>query len=284
MWLDARAGGADCQVMPPASRHKAAFIYKRLPILGLSRTIAAPEKRPLRCKLALCHKSDAKEYNPWIGNIDCLMRCFVPSLPVLYYELLGATWSKKYMYAVIKSGGKQHRVSEGEVLKLEKIDAATGESIQFDDVLLVASDDDVKIGSPVVEGAAVSAEIISHGRGEKVRIIKFRRRKHSMKRQGHRQWYTEVKITSIALDGAKKKPAAKKAAAAPASGADDLSKISGVGPVLVQKLADLGITTFKQVAEFSADDIINIDEKLNFKGRIERDDWVSQAKELMKGE
>ena len=101
------------------------------------------------------------------------------------------------MYAVIKSGGKQHRVTKDEVLRLEKIEAATGDTIQFDEVLLVTDGDTVTIGTPVVEGAAVSAEVISHGRAEKVRIIKFRRRKHSMKRQGHRQWYTEVKITGI---------------------------------------------------------------------------------------
>ncbi|MDR5894177.1 MULTISPECIES: 50S ribosomal protein L21 [Halomonas] len=101
------------------------------------------------------------------------------------------------MYAVIKSGGKQYRVQEGQTLKLEKIEVPTGESIDFDEVLLVGSDDDVKVGAPLVEGAKVSAEIVSHGRGDKVTIIKFRRRKHSMKRQGHRQWFTEVKITGI---------------------------------------------------------------------------------------
>lgn len=101
------------------------------------------------------------------------------------------------MYAVIAAGGKQHRVEEGEVLRLEKIEAATGESIDFDQVLLVANGDDVKIGAPIVDGAKVSAEVLAHGRADKVKIIKFRRRKHSMKRQGHRQWYTEVKITGI---------------------------------------------------------------------------------------
>jgi large subunit ribosomal protein L21 len=101
------------------------------------------------------------------------------------------------MYAVIKSGGKQYRVQEGQTLKLEKIEVPTGESIDFDEVLLVGSDDDVKVGAPLVEGAKVSAEVVSHGRGDKVTIIKFRRRKHSMKRQGHRQWFTEVKITGI---------------------------------------------------------------------------------------
>jgi len=101
------------------------------------------------------------------------------------------------MYAVFVSGGKQHRVVEGETLKLEKIEVATGETIEFEQVLMVANGDDIKIGTPVVEGAKVTAEVISHGRGDKVKIIKFRRRKHSMKRQGHRQWFTEVKITGI---------------------------------------------------------------------------------------
>jgi len=101
------------------------------------------------------------------------------------------------MYAVFVSGGKQHRVVEGETLKLEKIEVATGETIEFEQVLMVANGDDIKIGAPVVEGAKVTAEVISHGRGDKVKIIKFRRRKHSMKRQGHRQWFTEVKITGI---------------------------------------------------------------------------------------
>lgn len=101
------------------------------------------------------------------------------------------------MYAVIAAGGKQHRVEEGEVLRLEKIEAATGESIDFEQVLLLNNGSDLKIGTPVVEGAKVTAEILSHGRADKVTIIKFRRRKHSMKRQGHRQWYTEVKITGI---------------------------------------------------------------------------------------
>ncbi|MFT5116986.1 MAG: large subunit ribosomal protein L21 [Kiritimatiellia bacterium] len=193
------------------------------------------------------------------------------------------------MYAVIKSGGKQHRVTEGETLKLEKIEAATGDTIQFDEVLLVTDGDTITIGTPVVEGAAVTAEILSHGRGDKVRIIKFRRRKHSMTRQGHRQWYTEVKITDILASGAKKAPAKKKAAAPKAkaaakaeTGTDDLSKLTGVGPVLVKKLVEAGISSFAQIAAWSADDVATVDEKLNLKGRIERDDWIAQAKEFIK--
>ncbi|MFT6154277.1 MAG: large subunit ribosomal protein L21 [Crocinitomicaceae bacterium] len=101
------------------------------------------------------------------------------------------------MYAVIVTGGKQYRVEEGQTLKVEKIETATGESIQLEKVLLVGNGDDVKIGQPIVEGANVTAEIVAHGRHKKVKIIKFRRRKHSMKQMGHRQWFTELKITSI---------------------------------------------------------------------------------------
>ena len=102
------------------------------------------------------------------------------------------------MYAVIESGGKQHRVIEGETLKLEKIEVATGETLEFDKVLLVGSGEDVKIGTPHVDGGKVTAEVVAHGRHKKVTIIKFNRRKHSRKQAGHRQWYTEVKITGIA--------------------------------------------------------------------------------------
>ncbi|MGB0204947.1 MAG: 50S ribosomal protein L21 [Neptuniibacter sp.] len=101
------------------------------------------------------------------------------------------------MYAVIVSGGKQYRVQEGETLKLEKLQAEAGSNVEFDRVLLVGNGDDLKIGEPVVDGAKVTAEVVQHGRAKKVEIIKFKRRKHHMKRQGHRQWFTEVKITGI---------------------------------------------------------------------------------------
>ncbi|CDF98604.1 50S ribosomal protein L21 [Avibacterium paragallinarum] len=101
------------------------------------------------------------------------------------------------MYAVFQSGGKQHRVSEGQVVRLEKLEISTGESVEFHSVLMVVNGEDVKIGAPVVAGTKVVAEVVSHGRGDKVKIVKFRRRKHSRKQQGHRQWFTEVKITGI---------------------------------------------------------------------------------------
>jgi len=101
------------------------------------------------------------------------------------------------MYAVIESGGKQHRVVEGETLKLEKIEVPTGETVEFDKVLLVGEGESVNIGAPLVEGSKVTAEVVAHGRAKKVQIIKFNRRKHHRKQAGHRQWYTEVRITGI---------------------------------------------------------------------------------------
>lgn len=101
------------------------------------------------------------------------------------------------MYAVIKTGGKQYRVEEGDTLRVEKIEAGTGDTLEFDQVLLVADGDNVRIGQPLVEGAKVSAEVVDQLRGDKVRIIKFRRRKNSRRQQGHRQWYTSVRITGI---------------------------------------------------------------------------------------
>ena len=101
------------------------------------------------------------------------------------------------MYAVIQTGGKQHRVSEGDTLKVEKLAADEGAAVEIDKVLLVADGDDVKVGSPYVEGGKVTATVKSHGRGKKVNITKFKRRKQHLKRQGHRQWYTELHITGI---------------------------------------------------------------------------------------
>jgi large subunit ribosomal protein L21 len=104
------------------------------------------------------------------------------------------------MYAVIKTGGKQYKVSAGEKLKVEQIPADVGTEIVIDQVLAVGSGEQLAVGSPLVSGATVSATVVSHGRGDKVRIFKMRRRKHYQKRQGHRQNYTELFIGRIASE------------------------------------------------------------------------------------
>ncbi len=101
------------------------------------------------------------------------------------------------MYAVIESGGKQHRVEPGEVLKLEKLAASEGETIDFKNVMMIGEGGDVKIGTPYVKGGKVTAEVVCHGRGDKITIIKMKRRKHYRRQAGHRQWFTEVKIKKI---------------------------------------------------------------------------------------
>lgn len=201
------------------------------------------------------------------------------------------------MYAVIESGGKQYRVAVGDRVKVESLKAEPGAEVQLEKVLLVADGDEIEVGSPYT-GASVGARVVGHGRGKKIRILKFRRRQNSRTHAGHRQNYTELEITSIggktsAPKKAAEKPAAKKTkkkaakkAAAPAGKAeassDDLTQLSGVGPVLAKKLAKAGVTSLKQVAEWTEEDIARIDEELDFKGRIERDDWVGQAKTLTK--
>lgn len=203
------------------------------------------------------------------------------------------------MFAVLKTGGKQYKVQSGDVLRVEKLAADAGETIQFNDVLMLGGESTV-LGAPTVAGAAVQATVIDQIKGEKLIHFVKRRRKHGSKRtKGHRQKLTLVRITDILASGAdatgvkaamgagsvsttaEAAPAVKKAktapAAAPAAGADDLKALSGVGPALEKKLHEAGVTSFAQIAGWTADDIAAMDEKLSFKGRIEREGWVEQA-------
>ena len=133
------------------------------------------------------------------------------------------------MYAVFRSGGKQYRATKGDVLRLEKIEADEGATIQFDEVLLVGEGSDVKVGSPLLSGSTVSATVVRQGKSRKVPVVKFKRRKNYLRQGNHRQFFTEVEITAIGASSAKKaapkadtaekvaekvaeKPAAKKAA------------------------------------------------------------------------
>jgi large subunit ribosomal protein L21 len=101
------------------------------------------------------------------------------------------------MYAVVKTGGKQYKVTQGEYLRVEKLEGNEGDSIELNNVLMIADGDNLKIGTPLLDSGKVTATIKSHGRGKKVEIMKFRRRKHHQKKTGHRQSYTEIEITAI---------------------------------------------------------------------------------------
>ncbi|MBE1281845.1 MAG: 50S ribosomal protein L21 [Rhodobacteraceae bacterium] len=189
------------------------------------------------------------------------------------------------MFAVLKTGGKQYKVQAGDLLRVEKLAADAGETIQFNDVLMLGGDAPV-VGAPFVEGAAVQAEVIDQVKGDKVINFVKRRRKHSSKRtKGHRQKLTLVKITEILASGADKsgvkssaaKAEAAPAAAAPAAEGDDLTKLTGVGPAAASKLNDAGITTFAQIAALSEDEIAAIDAV-----KI-KPEWVEQAAELAQG-
>ena len=101
------------------------------------------------------------------------------------------------MYAVISTGGKQYKLAQGDVCRIEKLDAEEGASVEIDKVLLIADGDNINIGTPFIDGGKVTATVKSHGRAKKVEIMKFRRRKHHQKRTGHRQYYTEIEVTGI---------------------------------------------------------------------------------------
>ena len=117
------------------------------------------------------------------------------------------------MYAVFSTGGKQYRATTGDIIKVEKLEAEKGTTVELDQVLMVGEGEDVNVGSPYIEGGKVLAKVVEHGRGEKIKIIKFKRRKHHLKRQGHRQYFTALEITDIVAAG---KPKTKAAAEAPA--------------------------------------------------------------------
>ena len=197
------------------------------------------------------------------------------------------------MFAVLKTGGKQYKVQSGDILRVEKLAAEAGETVQFNEILMVGA----QVGAPTVDGAAVQAEVLDQIKGPKTINFVKRRRKHSSKRtKGHRQQLTVLRITDIleaggdksgvkaavgagsvatvAAPAAKATPAkaeAKAEAPAAAADADDLTKINGVGPAAAKKLAEAGITTFAQLAAVDAD---------TFEGAKVKPEWVEQAKEL----
>ena len=229
------------------------------------------------------------------------------------------------MFAVIKTGGKQYKVAEGDQIVVEKLAADAGADVTFD-VLMLGDGDSVTLGAPIVDGASVVGEIAAQRKGDKKLIMKKRQRNTYRRKKGHRQLESVVTITSILTDG--KKPAAKKAAASKAEEApkaeaktaakaeasaakkeaapkaeakaakaktdergrlaeadgkaDDLKKISGVGPAMEKKLNAAGIFHFWQVADLNKTQAQELDDEAGLGGRIERDEWVKQAKQLAK--
>jgi large subunit ribosomal protein L21 len=216
------------------------------------------------------------------------------------------------MFAVLKTGGKQYKVQSGDMLRVEKLAADAGETVQFNDILMIGGESPV-VGAPMVADAAVQADVVDQIKGDKTINFVKRRRKHSSQRtKGHRQQLTLLRITEILASGAGKsgvkaalgagsapaataapktaKAAAKAApakaapakAAAPAAdqAADDLKKLSGVGPALEKKLLAGGVTSFAQIAAWSADDVASVDAELSLKGKIEKEGWIAQAKDL----
>ena len=205
------------------------------------------------------------------------------------------------MFAVIKTGGKQYRVAAEDVLTIEKLEGEAGDMIEFAEVLMVGTEGDVTVGSPVVAGAMVTAEVVVQGRARKVIAFKKRRRQNSRRKKGHRQMLTTVRIAEILTGGAKpsrkaaspKKAEAKTEAApataaaplfaAPADGAKDkLTDIKGIGPVAERQLNEQGITTFAQIAALTEADIAKVDEYMPFSADQIRD-WQGQAKALIAG-
>jgi large subunit ribosomal protein L21 len=240
------------------------------------------------------------------------------------------------MFAVIKTGGKQLKVSVGDLVRAEKLEANAGDVIALENVLAVGEGDKIEIGSPFVSGASVAAEVVSQRRARKIIIFKKRRRKNSRRKNGHRQHFTLLKIQDILTGGKKvqlfkaevsdepivhkpsilfkrpgvkkiipiadyleqdanvvegevaekkadKKVIAKTESKSDSNIKDDIKLIGGVGPALEKKLNEAGITSLKQIAEFTDEDIARVEEAIDFKGRMEREEWVEQAKELLAG-
>jgi large subunit ribosomal protein L21 len=178
------------------------------------------------------------------------------------------------MYAVIKTGGKQYRVVAGERLKVEKLEVEVGGKVALDQVLVLSDGETTTIGAPIIKGAVVNATVLSHGRGDKVMIFKFRRRKHYRKTQGHRQSYTEIVIGDIGGKSAAAKPAAKAAKAKK----DDLTIVEGIGPKIADLLIADGIVTFADLASAKVEAIAAILGKAGSSFSTHKPDtWPQQA-------
>ena len=208
------------------------------------------------------------------------------------------------MYAVIKTGGKQYRVSEGDILRVEKLSAETGDVVAFDEVLMIGGEGDSLVGAPAVDGASVTANVLDIRKDKKIKVFKKRRRQNYRRTKGHRQWIAVISVAEILKPGTKSKLDAKpakiaadeKPAAAPAkkaapkaaakakteaAGSDDLTQLTGVGPAFATKLNDAGVTSFAQIAAWNEAEIERLDGEISgLKTKAEKGDWVAEAKKL----
>jgi large subunit ribosomal protein L21 len=198
------------------------------------------------------------------------------------------------MFAVIKTGGKQYRVAADDVIKIEKLDGAAGDVIEFGQVLAFGEGDSATFGAPFVEGAIVTGEVLEQGKSRTVIAFKKRRRQNSRRKIGHRQLLTTVKITEILTGGAKPAKKAKAEPKAEAAGiaapkaakadvVDDIQLIGGIGPVLKEKMEAAGYGTLTAISKLKKAEIAKLDDELELGGRIAREEWVEQAKELLAG-
>ena len=206
------------------------------------------------------------------------------------------------MYAVIKTGGKQYRVSEGDILRVEKLSAETGDVVAFDEVLMIGGEGDSLVGAPALDGASVTANVLDIRKDKKIKVFKKRRRQNYRRTKGHRQWIAVISVAEILKPGSKSKldakpakvaadetpapakKAAPKAAAkakTEAAGSDDLTQLTGVGPAFATKLNEAGVTSFAQIAAWNDAEIERLDGEISgLKTKAEKGDWVAEAKKL----
>ena len=224
------------------------------------------------------------------------------------------------MYAVIKTGGKQYRVSPSDTIIVERLAAEAGDTIRIGEVLMIGEGAELTVGAPLIAGAAVDATVVEQSRARKILVFKKRRRQNSRRMRGHRQHQTLLRIEAIHAENApelakaaeklaeaKPKAAAKPKAEAkpeeapapaetqaigiapvrlegPRGGqADDLKKIVGIGPKMETTLNELGIYHYSQIAELTPDEVAWLDDSIHSKGRVERENWIEQAKTLLAG-
>jgi large subunit ribosomal protein L21 len=201
------------------------------------------------------------------------------------------------MFAVIKAGGKQHRVAANDTITVNRLPGEPGDVIAFEDVVLFGNEGKTELGAPHISGVTVAGEILEQSRGPKIIAFKKRRRQNSKRKRGHRQLLTVVRITEILTGGqkpdVKAKPDAKTASAkaepakdeaSPKSAAAiDIGQINGLGATVKKKLNSAGITTVEQIADWTDADVAKYDAELNLHGRITREEWVAQAKDLAAG-